>query len=256
MAAAGVLVLLILTTYVKSFINAFKPSTIFQIYSKLFELLGNARNDGYSAFSVAEDLRHIPIDRMEEPQLEKWHTSLQQSVLFNRVCLFVAKKLRDYQRTEWRIIPSIFGILALISFTVISFAGVYYAFFKLDHGLFRYTEEPSWFTFIYFSFNTLVLNSTAEIVPAVPLSQATYMLQMLLSFLLVIILVTLFISHRAQKSTLELDEVISDVESQGRAMEAFIQNEFNIPSIQAAIDRLSDAKAGMVQIIYWLSKEI
>jgi short subunit fatty acids transporter len=99
-----------------------------------------------------------------------------------------------------------------------------------------------------------VLNATAEFAPTVPLSKTIYMLQTFLSFLLILILVTLVISHRAQKTSSELDEVIAAVEGQGRQMEMFVQNEFNMPSIQVAIDRLKEAKAGLVNIIYWLSK--
>lgn len=251
--AAGVMLLLILATYVKSFISSLKPSKIFQIYSMFFE---RTRTVGHTTFALAEDIRNIPVDTMDAPQLEKWNTSLQMSVLFNRLCLFSAKKLRDYQRSNWQIIPSVFGLLGLIIFTVISFSGVYYGLFKLDNGLFRYSEEPSWFIFFYFSFNNLILNTTAELAPAVPLSQAVYMLQAFLSFLVGIILVTLFISHRAQKASSSLDEVISAVETQGQEMETFIQSEYKVSSIQSAIDQLNEAKASAVKIIYWLSKGI
>lgn len=251
--ASAVLVALILVAYFKSFMGALKPSMIFQIYSKA---LKGVREVGYTSFALDEDIRNKPFEFLDPHQVDRWHTKLQTSVLFNRFCLFLAKKLRSYQRSEWRVIPSIFGLLVLVTLTVITFSGVYYALFKLDAGLFRYTEAPSWFTFLYFSFNNLVLNATAEFAPAVPLSKTIYMLQTFLSFLLIVILVTLVISHRAQKSSSELDEVIAAVEGQGRQMEMFVQNEFNMPSIQVAIDRLKEAKAGLVNIIYWFSKGI
>jgi len=251
--AIGVLVSLVLLTYVKSFLTALKPTVIFQIYSKLFR---GARSLGHSSFALDAEIRDLPIEQLEPKQLEKWNTSLQSSVLFNRFCLFTSTKLRDYQKSEWRMIPSIFGLLWLVTFTVISFSGIYYALFKWQDELFRFTEEPSYFTFLYFSFNNFVLNSTAELAPATMLSQSTYMLQASLSFILVAIIATLFISHRTQKSTSELDEVITAVEEEARSMEGFIQTEYKIPNIESAIDRLKEVQSGLVQLIYWFSKGI
>ncbi|CRI66962.1 conserved membrane hypothetical protein [Thiocapsa sp. KS1] len=250
-AAALVLVILILTTYIKTFIDALKPSTIFRMYSKFFSVL---HKTGRTTFSLDDEIRNIPIEELEPHQIEKWKTSLEISVLFNRFCLFAAKKLRSYQKSEWRMIPSVFGLFALVIFTVVSFSGVYVALFKLDSGMFRYTEDPSWFTFLYFSFNNFVLNTTEELAPAVPLAQGAYMLQASLSFFLGVLLVTFYISHRTQKSSSELDEVISAVEMEGHKMEAFIHDEYKIPSIHVAMERLKEVKSGLVQIIYWLSK--
>ena len=153
-------------------------------------------------------------------------------------------------------IPSIFGLLWLIAFTVISFSGVYFSLYKVNADLFSFTQEPTLFTFLYFSFNNLILNSTLEITASMVLSQSVYMLQASLSFLLVVIIATLYISHRVQKSTSELDEVISGVEEEAKSMENFIQEEYKIESIVAAMERLKEVQSGLVQFIYWLSKGI
>jgi len=253
LVAAAILVVLLLVAYVKSFITALKPTVIFQIYSRIFK---GARTLGHTSFALDAEIRDLPIEQLEPKQLEKWNTSLQSSVLFNRFCLFTATKLRDYQKSEWRMIPSIFGLLRLAAFTVVSFSGVYYALFKWEPSLFRHTEEPTFFTFLYYSFNNLVLNSTAELAPATMLSQSMYMLQASLSLLLVAIIVTLYISHRTQKSSSELDEVITTVETEARNMEGFIESEYKIPNIETAIERLKEVQSGLVQLIYWFSKAI
>lgn len=247
------LLTLVLVAYIKSFLSALKPTVIFQIYTKFFK---GVRKLGYTSFALDAEIRNLPIENLEPKQLEKWNTSLQTSVLFNRFCLFTATKLRDYQRSEWRMIPSIFGLLSLIAFTVISFSGVYFSLYKVNVNLFNFTQEPSLFTFLYFSFNNLILNSTLEITASQVLSQSIYMLQASLSFLLVVIIATLYISHRAQKSTSELDEVISGVEEEAKSMENFIQEEYKIESITAAMERLKEVQSGLVQFIYWLSKGI
>ncbi len=251
--AIVILLTLVLVAYVKSFLSALKPTVIFQIYTKFFK---GVRKLGHTSFALDAEIRNLPIENLEPKQLEKWNTSLQTSVLFNRFCLFTATKLRDYQRSEWRMIPSIFGLLLLIAFTVISFSAVYFSLYKVNVNLFSFTQEPSLFTFLYFSFNNLILNSTLEIAASMVLSQSVYMLQASLSFLLVVIVATLYISHRAQKSISELDEVISGVEEEAKSMENFIQEEYKIESITVAMERLKEVQSGLVQFIYWLSKGI
>ena len=251
--AATALIVLVLVAYVKSFLTALKPTVIYQIYSSFFK---GARKLGHASFALDVEIRDLPMEKMEPKQLEKWNTSLQTSVLFNRFCLFTATKLRDYQKSEWRIIPSILGLLWLVAFTVASFSGVYYALFKWEPVLFSFTQAPTLFTFLYFSFNNLVFNSTPELAPATMLSQSIYMVQASLSFLLVGIMATLYISHRAQKSSSELDEVIKAVEAEASSMEGFIQTEYKIPNIVAAMERLREMQSGLVQFIYWLSKGI
>lgn len=251
--AAGALIALVLITYAKAFVTAFKPSVVFQIYSKFFK---GVRKLGHSSFSLDVEIRDLPVESMEPKQLEKWNTSLQMSVLFNRFCLFSAMRLRDYQKSDWRIIPSIFGLLHLIAFTVVTFSGVYYALFKWDPALFGFTQTPTFFTFLYFSFNNLIFSSTPELSPAMLLSQGTYMLQASLSFFAVVILATLYISHRAQRSSSELDDVVADIEAEADSMESFIQTEYKMPSITVAMEHLREAKSGLVQFIYWLSKGI
>jgi hypothetical protein len=247
------LLTLVLVAYVKSFLGAMKPTVVFQIYSKFFK---GVRKLGHTSFALDAEIRNLPIETLEPKQLEKWNTSLQTSVLFNRFCLFTATKLGEYQRSEWRMIPSIFGLLWLVVFTVISFSGTYFSLYKINSGLFAFVKEPTLFTFFYFSFNNLVLNSTPEIAVSMKLSQSIYMVQESLSFLLVVIIATLYISHRAQKSTAELDEVIAGVEEEAKSMESFIQEEYKIESITIAMERLKEMQSGLVQLIYWLSKGI
>lgn len=249
-----VLAILILVAYVKNFMSALRPTTIFRIYSKFFREI---RKIGYSSsFALDVKIKNLPIEQLEPEQLEKWHTSLQTSVVYNRLCLFVATRLQDYQRSEWRIIPSIFGLLWLIVFTVVSFSGIYYSLFKIDTNLFKFTEEPTLFTFLYFSFNNLILNSTLEISPSMALSQSVYMSQAALSFLVIILMATLYISHRVQKSAREIDGVITEVEAEARGIEDFIQKEYKISDIETATKRLEEVKSGLIGFIYWLSKGI
>lgn len=244
---------IVLVIFIKHFIEALRPTAIFQLYSKF---INETHDLAKKSLTLDSELKSIPIDQLNEKQLERWNSNLQASVLFNRVCLFSAKKLREYQRSDWRIIPSIFGLLRLIILTVIGFSGIYYALYLLSPDLYKFGSEPSFFNFIYFSFNNLIFNSTSEVVPIGVISQSVFMLQSFLTLIIVLILVTLIISNRAQRSSLELDEAISSIEAEGRKMESFIQDEYKIPSIQMAIDRLKDLQSTLYKLIYWFTKGI
>jgi hypothetical protein len=80
------------------------------------------------------------------------------------------------------------------------------------------------------------------------------MIEKLLALILGLILVSTLLSHKNQRQSDELSAAIRDIEAEGRTMEAFIQTEFHVRNIDDAISELERLKAGMLQIILWLSK--
>jgi hypothetical protein len=54
----------------------------------------------------------------------------------------------------------------------------------------------------------------------------------------------------------ELQEVIVSVEREGRAVEALLLSEFDLGSVDIAIDALQKAKAGMIGFIIYLSNNL
>ena len=83
-----------------------------------------------SVYAPTKKMEIIPNDEIEEDDLEKWVTNVEQLVLFNRVCLFVAKRLKSYHDSGTRIASFIFGILFLVIFTIFSFATINYGVSK------------------------------------------------------------------------------------------------------------------------------
>ena len=251
--ASAVILGVLLTTYVNRFILVFKPSSIFQVHIKIFS---GIRKHGSSYFTLDESIKNLPLEKLDQKQMEKWTTNLQMSVLFNRVCLFAAKKLRDYQNSGINIISYVLTILMLIVLTIFSFATINYALFKIDAGLFSYPVIPSFFTFFYYSFNSLLFNSIQEITPIMPISQIVSMMEFFFALFLVVIFVSLLLSVRNQRHTEELNEVIKGIEGQGKDMEGFIRDEYKINSIDDAIAELEKLKAGMAKFIYKITEII
>ena len=188
--------------------------------------------------------------------MDKWTTSLQMSVLFNRICLFAAKKLRDYQSSGLNVVSYVLTILMLIVLTIFSFAVINYGLFKIDANLFGYSTTLNFFTFFYYSFNNLLFNSIIEISPNMPVSQTVSMIESFFALFLVVIFISLLFSIRSQRHTEELNDVIEVIKDQGKDMEGFIKDEYKINSIDDAIAELEKLKAGMTKFIYKITESL
>lgn len=251
--ASAIILVFLLVTYICRFFLVFKPSSIFQVYIKIFS---GIRKRGVSVFALDESIKNLPVESLDQKQMETWTANLQMSVLFNRVCLFAAKILRDYQNSGLNFVSYVLTILVLIVLTVFSFAAINYGLFKIDSGLFSYTATPNFFTFFYYSFNNLLFNSIREITPILPISQTVSMIEYFLAMFLVVIFVSLFFSFRSQRHTEELNDLIKEIAGQGKDMEGFIKNEYKINSIDDAMVELEKLKAGMIKFIYKITESI
>lgn len=253
LAAAITIFLILLITIIHRFLQIFKPSRIFQVHMKV---IAGIRSRGIASFSLEESIKNAPIETLGERQLEKRTTNLQLSVLFNRVCLFTSKKLRDYQNSKLNFLYYVLTIFVLILITVFSFCLINYALFKTDTSLFKFSEAPSIFIFFYYSFHTILHNPIPDVIPVLPLSQAVWMINAFFALFLLVIFVSLLWTVKSEKHTEELNQIIKSIEDEGFAMESFIRSEYKINSIEEAILELEKMKAGLVKFIYKISESI
>jgi len=82
------------------------------------------------------------------------------------------------------------------------------------------------------------------------------MTQAMLSFFLVAILISLFLSYRTQRASSDLDDAIKVAEREAATMEDYLQREFRLVSINRAIDHLKQAEFNLLSFIHWLSRGI
>lgn len=251
--AIGLILIILFIIYFNRFILVFKPSSIFQLHSKFF---AGIRKMSAQSFSLDVTIKNLPVTSLDQKQMEKWVASLQQSILFNRACLFASKKLRDYQNSGLNIVSYVLTILLLIIITIFSFAVINLGLFKISSSHFSFSDEPSFFTFFYYSFNNLLFNGIKEIAPSSVISQSTSMLESLFAFFVVVIFVSLLLSVRSQRHAEELGEVILAIEKQGEEMESFIKNEYKLNSIEEAMAELEKIKEGAAKFLYKITEII
>jgi hypothetical protein len=177
-------------------------------------------------------------------------------VLYNRACLLISKKLRDYQRSGANIASYVLSLMTLLLFAVMSFALINYALYKISPALYQFTySKESLFAFVYYSAGSMFYAANG-LVPVEPLSQFVHLVQFFCALLLLVILATVIISLRNERYSTQLEEVILSMEKEGWAAEAMLLSEFNLGSIDSAIDALQRAKAGLIGFIVYLTKNL
>jgi hypothetical protein len=247
------IITILLAIYIHRFISAFKLSSIFQAYTKIFSSI---RKQGTSSFALDSALKGIPITSYDQAQLTKRTTNLQTSVLFNRVCLFSAKRLRDYQSSGLNLASGVVTTIILIFITVFCFAFANYGVYKIDSHLFIAPTTPSFFTFVYYSFSNLLFNQIPELVPTSPTSQLISMVESFFALLLVAIFISIVLPFKNQRYSEELTETIRKIKEEGDSMEVFIRDEYDISNIEDALLELQRAKGSMVTILFQISESL
>lgn len=246
-----VLFALVMLAYALAFIKAFKPSAVFQTYTKAFPLIKKG-----DFLKIDASVRNLPIDTLTGKQLELRVASLQNVVLYNRVCLFVSKKLRDYQRSGANVASYILSLVFLLLFTVLSFALINYALFTIDGSLYQFTySKETFFSFIYYSAGSMFYAANG-LVPVGPLSQAVQLVQFLFALILVGILITVVYSLRNERYSNELSEVIASMRKESTVAETVLASEFNFENVDSAIEALQKAKAGLLGVIVYLTNSL
>lgn len=249
--SAIVLFALVVLGFTLAFLRAFRPSAIFQAYTKLFPAI--KKGDFLKADVSIKD---IPIESMTDKQLELRTTGIQNVVLYNRACLFISKKLRDYQRSGANVAASTISLVTLLFFTIIAFALINYALFKADPGLYQFTfSKETLFSFVYYSAGSMFYAANG-LVPTGPLSQLVHLIQFLCGVLLLVIFITVVVSLRNERYSRELGEVIASLKKEGANAESLLSRDFDLADVRSAIEALQSAKAGLIGAIIYLTKNL
>jgi hypothetical protein len=242
---------LLVFAYALAFVRAFKPSAVFQTYTKVFPII--KKGDFLKADT---SIRNLPVEAMTTNQLELRTTRLQNVVLYNRACLLISKKLRDYQRSGANVASYVLSLVTLLLFTVMSFALINYALYKINPAFYEFTySKESFFAFVYYSAGSMFYAANG-LVPVESLSQFVQLIQFFCALLVLVILVTVIFSLRNERYSTQLGEVIVSMEKEGRAAEALLLSEFDLGSIDSAIDALQKAKAGLIGFIIYLTNNL
>ncbi len=247
--------------YIQKMISVFKPSNIYQVYSKIFSGLAEfARlkptSSSLPTLALSEQELEIPVESMNETQIQKWSTGVQYLAMFNRICLFGAKKVKAYQESRFNIISSVFGILLLVCFTVFSFTFLNFGLFKINPDYFSFPVQPTFFNFFYYSFNTFLFNQVQEIVAKAPIAQIASMTESFFALFLIAILVSLILSFRVQRESDELNELITFLKKEGEKAEEYLKDKYKLGTVEEAMEALRKLNSIFADFLYNLTNTI
>jgi len=246
---------MLLLAYIQRIIMVFKPAGIHQVYITLF--------NNYEKFiretpisSLDEIELKLPIEKMNDKQLDKWVSDVGQLVLFNRISLFVSRKMKSYQESGFNIVSSVLGVLLLVLYTIFSFAVINFGLYKIDQHFYSYFATPSFFIFFYYSFNVLLFNQIQEVTATMPIAQIATMIESFYALFLIAILVSLVLTFKTQRVADEMNDAIKKLSELGVRVEGYIKNKYRLDNIDIAMEALQKLKASLVGILYDITKEM
>lgn len=248
--ASTQLLILVLVSYLRQFFLIFRQSDVYQVHVRAFR---GTRKFFRSMFVIDDTIKEAPRDSLSASQVATWTSNLQHSVLFNRLCLYWARRLRDYQRSGFISVSHAFVVLILIVSSVVSFSFINLGVYRADPSQFAVTGNPNLFTFFWYSFNNLIFNSITDLQPGGVIARSIYMAQTGCILLIGLLFISLLLSHRSQRHTEELDAAIRGLEAEGRDMEGLICSEYRLTSMAEALEALRTSKAAFAEFIFKMS---
>jgi hypothetical protein len=193
---------------------------------------------------------------MTEDQLNKYKNYLGMSVFANRILLFTCKKLRDYQRSTVGAVGTVIVFFSMWLFTVVCFATVNAAIYRMDGSAFNVQGEPDAFTWFRYAFYNFVYVGIPSVTPVSQLSQGIAMLETICALLLLGVFLSVLAVTRGQVYSAQLDDLIKDAEKQSYNTEIVIRREFGLPSIDAAITELERVKYGLMTFLLKMTENL
>lgn len=241
----------LIISYIRISMFVFQPSSIFQLYSQFIkkspDFVFKTLND--------KEIRNLPVERMNDTQIQLRRSSIQSLVICNRALLFFSHRLREYQQSKLNAVSFALNLFLLLVFTIVSYGAINYALFKYDPSQFSTTTTPGYFLFLYYSFHVFLFGGIAEIAPTFFLSQVVSMSEQLLAIVLLFILIGLFISVHSEKYKEELDRTIAETEQTQQSLEGLIRTTYNL-TLEQALDEIRKMQNNLMSLILWLSQDL
>jgi hypothetical protein len=227
------LVVCILTSFGKAFRDAFRSPRVLQLYQWAFGL-------------VSEPKAKVDVQRLEVPvsnlpsgeQATAYLTKLQGRVFVNRTCLFLADKLRQYNRSHIHVVGAILSVAGLSALCIFEFSFMYRAVGQIDTSAFG-GQVMSAFDYFYTAFDNLMFNTNSSAPLTSVWSQSLSALERVLGVALLAVFAAILIDIRKKRHSDEIDAAVVAGERAGARMEMSVVTDFSYANMQEAMDDLA-----------------
>lgn len=238
---------IVLFICVNRIVRCVKPSTLVMAYEKAnaFVISSLTKNT-----SPGNDYISIEDETTKEKK-DKLISNLQIQVLFNRICLFCAKKLRENTNEMYTYFRLVLSIILLVFFIVCSFAICNFNLFRVIPESFKYIgeQQANGFLFLYYGIQNLVHGQLYELYPLSDFAKALQVAEYVSSFLILTLFVGTFWGVVMKKRQNETEKIIETMEYNGLQIENAIILQWKYKTLESAIQDLGQMKASLYSAI-------
>jgi hypothetical protein len=252
-AAFSVAIGLVVLVHYRVIVAAFSASEGMNIYAAVFDKAFENRENLYT---IDNSIRGIQLDSLSEKQVDLRNTRLDYSLVHNRLCLFLARRLREYHVSPWRLLPPILSSLALLAWNIVLFAFSYFSLWRAKETEFDLSVPGRFFEFFYFSFNNLIFNSVQEIRPVGDVARVVYLLQVGSVFLIIAVFLAAVVSYWNENFSRQVEEAITRLERSAQQMEDHIRAEFGVEDIKVVIESAEKARLLLLGLVLKLTSRL
>jgi hypothetical protein len=169
-------------------------------------------------------------------------------LLFNRLTLFIAHRLRVFRQNRIIVLYGILKIAYTFVITVLIFGLEYYGLSRLQPKSFV-NGPHSLLVSIYHSFNTFIKTGPSMMLPQTPAAYlfiVTEHISSLIFGLMVVFIITVILIEKHQK---ELDALIMSLEKESEALTSLFNDRFpiSLDALEADLRQKKDATLGLIE---------
>jgi hypothetical protein len=253
LAGAFLAIVSVYIMYTRAIFSSFRSARVLRVYLSFVDFV---RTHSKSMFEVEPALRDIELEDLSEEQYKRRLLALGQAILFNRVLLLAARRLENFQRSEWVILPSAFSVILLLLLNAVIYATAYFGIFGFDPQQFSVSEDVGYFDFLYYSAANIFYHAGDDVASAGSIAKWVQVSQWFSVVFVLVILASSFISFKSRQFTYEVERTAKELERRAEEMERHVCVEFRFSSLMNAIDALREAESRFVDWIMRLSNEL
>lgn len=233
-----------------------QPASFIGIQEKALSRVRKSSNLPQIA-AVADELRDSQVERFNAQQQMQFLGNLQTAVLIQRLPLFWAYQLDQYRRSP---VPVLFTGLAyawLVLQAIVGLAFLNYALYKIDPNAFQYVDPPGLIVFARYAVSSLSGSEIGAIQPESGIANLLFLGATALGVIFLIgFVIGLFLSFRQKSQDAALRETIRGFKEQSRELDRQLSREYEVVSVEEALERLEELRAGLLGIITFFSSRI
>jgi hypothetical protein len=244
------LLLTLLLIYTNRLRIALRPSVLYDLHSRA---IGFFSRSFQKTYKPAEELQPFEWTRVPTKEKSEILVHLQFLMILARGASFLSEKLRQFHHSNVRVIFYLVNFLILILTTVYIFAIANYALWRVSPDNFQLSDSR-FFTFIYYGFAGVFGRGITEILPTGDLARILVILQIVFSFFVLAIVLTLVFSLQSKRDEEGIESAIRTIREEGQSVDAFINSEYRMTGDQI-IQELEKTQASLIRIIYYFTND-